>query len=71
MSMLFKTMVERKVDLNDGRGERWMHVRSYLVIAEDGEEADKMTPVFVNEFCYRVQPQEKSPYVYLLPGGEE
>jgi hypothetical protein len=69
MSRLFKTVVERK-RLNDGHGEvLFQDVRAYVVVAEDEEEARKMTPLCRNEYVRVVQEQVKSPYVYLLPKG--
>lgn len=62
MPKLFKTIVERR----DGLDSWWKDVRSYIVMADSVDEADKMTPCFEREFVRMVIPQDKSPYVYLL-----
>jgi len=72
---LYRVVVERKQDLYDAKGMRWMPVRAYIVMAENEEEAThRLDPLFKNENVMVVEKQTKSPYVYLLPdysnGGE-
>lgn len=68
---LYRVVVERKVNLNDARGEVWKPIRAYIVMAENEENARKIIPLFKNEDILAVQEQTKSPYVYLLPTVEE
>jgi hypothetical protein len=65
---LFKVVVERKVNENDGMGEVWKDVRAYIVMAENEEEAThRIDPLFKDEWVRVVVRQDKSPYAYLLP----
>jgi hypothetical protein len=71
MPRLYKTVVESRNTVSQALGgDYWVVVRSYLVVADDVDQADRMTPCFEGEFVKAVYPQDKSPYVYLLEGVE-